>query len=147
MARQLSCAAALILCLVSNAPVAAMRRVIVTRRALAGAVAAASATGLMHAPYLHLSPASARFSQQALSAASSAGISVSIPSRPDPQAVVTQESGQAVAVPTEPVGGVEASLKEVLAEEVAEKEEMLGRQLSKKEVDKIKSRLKLYGYK
>jgi hypothetical protein len=34
----------------------------------------------------------------------------------------------------------------VLAEEVADKELSLGRELSKKEVDKIKSRLKLYGY-
>lgn len=35
---------------------------------------------------------------------------------------------------------------QVLAEEVAEKERTLGRELSKKEVDKIKSKLKLYGY-
>ena len=41
---------------------------------------------------------------------------------------------------------VEASLKEVLAEEVAEKEAATGRKLTGKEVDKIKSRLKLYGY-
>lgn len=35
---------------------------------------------------------------------------------------------------------------QVLKEEIADKEASLGRELSGKEVDKIRSRLKLYGY-
>jgi hypothetical protein len=95
------------------APVAALHQAPMSRRFAVGTVAASAASGVLPAIF-RLPAASARFSQQALDAASSAGINVNAPIRQIPSEADTgQDSAQAVAVPPEPVEMVAASLKEV----------------------------------
>ncbi|EOD07167.1 hypothetical protein EMIHUDRAFT_257286 [Emiliania huxleyi CCMP1516] len=130
---------AVLLC--AAAPCGALHLKLSTRRAAAAALALQ--------PFV----AHARFTQSAVDTAAAArsavrdAAGISSISQPVGERRDTPLPGMAaVAEPVEPVMMVEASLKEVLAEEVAEKEAATGRKLTGKEVDKIKSRLKLYGY-
>lgn len=104
---------ALLLAINMLAPATALHREPMSRRFAVGAVAAAAATGVLPAT-LRPDAASARFSQQALDAASSAGINVNAPVRQSPsEADIGQDSSRAVAVAPEAVEMVAASLKEV----------------------------------